>query len=102
MTASATRKPAVSAPGQSRDWWQQWIVDATMGVRGGLFCMCPVETDGDGQITAVITGMNMLSPSPPPHGKLIAVVHEDGQEAVEAFCAEHHDALEQLFGRKLT
>ncbi len=72
-----------------------WVLDATMGVRDGLFCFCPAEayeTEDTFEITGIVTGMNMLSDTPP--GRLIAIVHEDGQQAVERFAEQHKRALE--------
>ena len=65
-----------------------WVIDATMGVRAGMFCCCPVELDARGHIETVITGMNFLGDPP---GRVIAVVHADGNDACEEFC-EKNDA----------
>ena len=69
-----------------------YVIDATMGARDGLLCFCPVELGEDGSIVSIITGMNFLG-SMPVGGRLIAIVHEDGQDAVEAFCERHADLL---------
>lgn len=72
--------------------WDKYVIDASMGVRGGLFCFNPVELDADGNITSVVTGMNCLG-FIPDGAKVIGVIHEDGQDAVEAFCAEYDDEI---------
>ncbi len=76
--------------------WEQWVLDATI-VEGGLFCFCPVEGDITGDYS-IVFGMNVLSDKPP--GKLVAVIHKDGQEAVEAFCEKYVGKLDFLRGEK--
>lgn len=76
--------------------WDKWVIDASMSTPDGLFCFCPVELDEAGEIVSVITGMNYLSDKPPRDESLIAVIHPDGQEAAEAFCEYHKDALARL------
>lgn len=75
--------------------WDYCVIDASMGVRGG-FCFCPVELDAEGQITSVITGANFVG-APPRGSKVVAVVHDGGQDAVEAFWAENEPEIEALF-----
>lgn len=73
-----------------------WAIDASMGVRGGLFCFVPIEdfeTPGD---FTVIWGMNFLSDVPPDGGVLVGVLHPDGNEAAQAFIDTHADALEEM------
>ena len=77
--------------------WTECVIDATMGARDGMFCFCPVERDEHGQITSVISGLNFLG-APPTDMRFIGVIHEDGQAAVEEFCAEHETALAPFIG----
>lgn len=72
----------------------QWVLDATMGVRDGMGVFCPIEGDFPDDFT-VITGLNYIGLKP-PHGVLVAVVHDEGQEAVEAFCEAEAEFLEQV------
>ncbi len=72
--------------------WEQWVLDATI-VEGGLFCFCPVEGDIAGDYS-IVFGMNVLSDKPP--GKLVAIIHKDGQDAVEAFCKEHAEEIRNM------
>lgn len=44
-------------------------------------------------------GLNYLSPTPPT-GRLIGVVHEEGQDAVEAFCKIYDAELTAMRGVK--
>lgn len=74
---------------------EQWVLDATMGCRDGLFCFCPVEGDISGD-HSIVFGMNFISDKPP--GKLVAIIHADGQEAVEAFCEKYAEELNSLRG----
>ncbi len=69
--------------------WEQWVLDATT-VRDGLFCFCPVEGDITGDYS-IVFGMNVLSDKPP--GILVAIIHADGQEAVEAFCEKYAEEI---------
>ena len=69
---------------------EQWVLDATIGCRDGLFCFCPIEGDISGDYN-IIVGMNVISDKPP--GRLVAIVHADGQEAVEAFCEKYAEEL---------
>jgi hypothetical protein len=74
--------------------YDNYVIDATMGVRNGMFCFCPVELNNKGEITRVITGLTYLGTV--PKGKIVAIVHEDGQGAVEAFCSQFEDELAEL------
>jgi hypothetical protein len=81
-----------------------WVIDAAMS-RDGLFCFCPVEGDirdplGD---FTVVTGLMFLGDKP-PHGQVVAMVHEDGQAAADAFYETHREAIDALLAdaRKFT
>lgn len=78
--------------------WERWVIDATMGCMDGLFTFCPIEGDIDSEYS-VVTGMNYVSDVPPKWGKVVAIVHTDGQEAVEKFCEENAIKLEALRAR---
>jgi hypothetical protein len=77
--------------------WDNWVLDATMSAPEGMFCFCPVEGALDGD-HSIVTGMNFLG-SAPPNGKLVAVIHEGGQAAVDEFCAKHKDSIDKILGR---
>lgn len=74
--------------------WTECVIDASMGVRDGLFTFCPIEGDVNGEFQ-VVTGMNFLG-SHPQGMKLVAITHPDGQKAVERFCDKYQDALDRL------
>lgn len=71
------------------------VIDATMGCNKGVFVFCPVEGDLNGDCQ-IITGLNMVSSKVPEGYKLVGIVHEEGQVAVEQFCFLCSDYLEEL------
>ena len=75
----------------------KYVIDAGMGCSDGILCVCPVELDADGQISGIITGANLLG-FVPDGGEIIGVIHPDGQDAVEDFCAEFADEIAALCG----
>lgn len=74
--------------------WTHYILDATMPSDDGIFCFCPIEFKPDGSFD-IITGMNFVG-RPPEDGKLYAIVHADGQQAVDEFVEKHKEALKEL------
>jgi hypothetical protein len=76
--------------------FDECVIDASMGVSGGMLCFCPIERGPDGEISNIIIGMNFVG-APPRGSRVVAVVHENGQEAVEAFCAEHKHLIDEAF-----
>ena len=78
--------------------WENWVVDCTLATPAGLFCFCPIEGDPEGEYN-IVTGLNFISDHPGPGRKVVAVVHEDGQDAVEAWMAEHGAELEAALAR---
>ncbi len=78
--------------------WDKYVIDGTIGTPPGLLCFCPVELDEDGEISSIITGMNYLSDTPPGDAEVIAVVHADGQDAVDAFYADRKADIDKARG----
>jgi len=75
------------------------MLDCTFDTEdSGLWCFCPVTLDDDGHVTSIVTGMNFLSDSPP--GRFIGVVHENGQEACDAWCEAHRDVIDRLIAER--
>jgi hypothetical protein len=74
--------------------WSECVIDASMGTRGGLFTFCPIEGDINGEYQ-VVTGLNFIG-APPRGVKLVAIIHPDGQAAVDRFCRENEAALNTL------
>lgn len=81
--------------------WDKYVIDASMGVRDGLFCFCPIEGDIECEFT-IITGFNCIDEDPPRGKELVAIWHEDGQEAVERFCVEFEYELEAMKQRMVS
>jgi len=75
--------------------WEEYVIDATMGVMDETFCYCPIEGEFPNKFS-VVTGMNYLSFEPPHNAKLVGIVHQDGTEAVEQFCTENKPLLDKL------
>lgn len=79
--------------------WENWVIDATMPTlkdAPGAFTFIPVEGElGSGKETYVV-GMNYISTEPPDDGNLVGIIHEDGQEAVDAFCRQQAEHLGPL------
>jgi hypothetical protein len=70
--------------------FDNWVIDATMGWPP---CFCPIEGDLDGEFT-IVTGMNFIGSK--PAGKVVAIVHEGGQAAADAFYEQHRDELKEM------
>jgi hypothetical protein len=67
-----------------------WVLDATMGWPP---CFCPIDGDPNGEFTVMI-GMNLIADKPP--GKLVAIIHEDGQAAADAFYEQHRAEIDEM------
>jgi hypothetical protein len=77
--------------------WEEWVLDASCGYAGGMFTFCPIEGYSDiAEDYKLVVGMNYMSDRPPKWGKLVAIVHRDGQQAVEDFCETYAEQLEAL------
>lgn len=71
--------------------WKNWVLDGTFGWPAPF---CPIEGDINGEFSVVV-GMNVLATTPP--GKMVGIVHADGQEAVEAFCRKHKTEIDKIY-----
>lgn len=60
---------------------KEWLLDVSFSIP----CFVPYERETD----TIITGMNVITDKCP--GELVGVIHMDGQEAVEKWCAENPD-----------
>ena len=69
-----------------------WLIDASMGCRDGLFCFCPFVGDIAGKFTTY-DGLMRLSDSVPPGVNGLVVWHPEGQEECNAFVNEHRARL---------
>lgn len=72
-----------------------YVIDATFGMQDGMFCFCPIDGDPEGDFE-IVSGLNYIAPTPPPEARLVAVVHREGQAAVEEFMVTHERELDEL------
>ena len=70
--------------------FKEWVIDVSFDPP----CFVPYERETD----RLVIGMNLVSNAPP--GKLIGVIHQDGQEAVEKWCEDNPDEIARLFPDK--
>lgn len=75
--------------------WIECVIDATLGIKYDTFCFCPIEGSFPDKFDIVV-GMNYLSSVPPKDLKLVGIVHQDGEKAVNQFCEKNKELLEQL------
>lgn len=80
--------------------WNEWVIDATLEDKDGFLCFVPIENKGTAQETYVV-GMNVLSNVQNfERGKIVGIIHEGGQEAVEKWIQEHPEIMLALKQRK--
>lgn len=65
-----------------------FVVDVTFG-GDGIFCFVPVEFGPGGEVESLLIGMNYLSSEPPHGGRVVGIIHSDGDDAVETWIAGH-------------
>lgn len=69
--------------------YTRWALDATFWPQRVFVPMA----DDD----SLILGMNLMTDLPP--GKLAAIIHAEGQDAVDSFVDDHADELEKMLGK---
>jgi hypothetical protein len=62
--------------------FNEWVLDVTLGNKS-TNCYCPYEKETG----SVVFGLSLLADKCP--GKLVGVVHMDGNDAVEKWLSEH-------------
>lgn len=72
----------------------QWAIDASQPTPSGMFCFIPVQGDITRDDCEFVTGLAVISTSPP--GKLVAIFHQRGQAAAEQWFEIHKPELERL------
>ena len=80
-----------------------WVVDITLYNEDNedtsdLLCFVPVEHFDDPEKRAFVVGMNYLT-SPEgfsDRGKLVGIIHADGQEAIDKWVEDHPDLMKRL------
>ena len=63
----------------------EWVIDAEMSL-GETLCFCPYN-DGD-----IIIGMGVYS-TKLPSGKLVGVIHSEGNDAADAWYERNKDVV---------
>lgn len=78
--------------------WDKWVIDATppYSPGDGVYCFIPVEGELGSGNESFVTGMNVVSDKPPHDGEVVGIIHEGGQDAVEAFCKAESAHLTEL------
>lgn len=77
---------------------EPYVLDATLDYGDGLHCFCPVVLDEEGIVESIVVGLNFISTDPPKGGRLVGIVHMDGNDAVNAWCDQNRDELDRLAG----
>ena len=73
---------------------ETWVVDTTFydPTYGNMLCFIPVENLGQPD-EAFVVGMNLLTTvegfKESKHGRLVGLIHADGQEALNEWMAEY-------------
>ncbi|HET9819608.1 MAG TPA: hypothetical protein VFP92_10625 [Rhodanobacteraceae bacterium] len=67
--------------------WENWVLDVTHGHEPMAFC--PIEDNG-----TIIIGLTMISGKCP--GRFVGIVHFDGDDAANAWLAEHSAIVDEL------
>jgi len=76
--------------------FETWVIDVTLYKEDGIFCFVPIEHPNEPNQTLVL-GMNVLSDLEHfEQGKVIGVVHLDGDSAVNNFCLQHPEVMKEL------
>jgi len=71
--------------------WENWVIDAGLShPEDNLFCFVPIEGNIKGKCSFVV-GMNFIGDESP--GKLVAIIHPDGQEAADKWYEKYKDKL---------
>jgi hypothetical protein len=79
----------------TKSLWKNWSVDARMSSKD-LLCYVPVEVD---MITCNVTfviGMNFLASPDEPPGKVVCIMHPDGDKAAQKWVDENGPVLERV------
>ncbi len=78
----------------------KYVIDATMGVRQGLFFLRPAKLDEEGKFMPDPTKPHVLTDTVGDR-EIVGLHHQDGPEALDAFCEEHNAALRKVLAQFL-
>lgn len=68
---------------------EEWVLDVSMSPPVWI----PIENRGTDDET-LVTGLNYMGEKPP--GKVVGIVHPDGQDAVDRWCSANPDEVERV------
>lgn len=79
-----------------------WVLDASIDDGTGIHCFIPVELDEGGEIASFVVGFNYISTDPPARcERLLGVIHSEGQEACDRWCAANESEVQRLFPERV-
>jgi len=72
--------------------FKEWAIDASM-CQDGLLCLVPIDEN------QIYTGFSYFCrlDELPENKPIVAVIHPDGQEAVERWCEENKNIVDTIF-----
>jgi len=74
--------------------WQEWAIDAGLS-RGEALCYVPIERAGE-PAEKLVLGMNMINDPDNPPGRVVAIIHLDGNAAVQKWCDDNPAILARV------
>jgi hypothetical protein len=78
--------------------YKNYVVDATISGENGPLCVIPVEGWPDDPVFVI--GMNIVG-SIPKGGRMVGIIHEDGQAAVDDWFERNKARCEALVNREI-
>lgn len=78
----------------------RYVIDASMGLRQGLFFLRPAKRDCDGNFVPDTDKAHVLSTTVADR-EIVGIHHRDGRAALDAFFEEHNHALRKMFAQFL-
>lgn len=79
---------------------QKYVIDASMGAWQGLFFLRPAKLDDDGEFVPDPAQPHVLSNAVGDR-EIVGIHHEDGPEALDAFCEAHKATLRKILAQFL-
>lgn len=78
----------------------KYVIDASMGVRQGMLYLCPARLDDEGDFVPDTSRPRILCDMVEDR-EIVGIFHEDGAEALDAFCEEHRDTIRKVLAQFL-
>ena len=76
----------------------KYVIDATMGVRHGMFFLRPAKLDEDGKFTPDPAKPHVLTDTVGDR-EIVGIHHQGGQASLDAFCEKHKVALRKVLAQ---